>query len=151
MENQKHQPDWIAINAAVARIKGEHGFTGDLLSQVQLAQIMNKPVKFVWNLKARGQMPQIPVITIGNRDTFWIVHVVMWMMNTPMSSMPVFGAAPEVPKPPVGEMDRPKRASRESSVNESARAEGRRKEVSLAKAALLAKGLKILEERSRSK
>ena len=141
-----------AIHREVCRIKTEHQFSSDILYLDDLAKLMGKPVKHLWNLRNRGMMPPIPITKVGDRDAYWVVHVAMWLMR-------ISEASPQL----ASSLNSPLNASgRKLAIkgNQSAASDApelkkpkirsQRGEVSLAKAAIIERGLKILAERQAS-
>lgn len=148
-QNQVNQIDWQFINGQAARLKSELGLVGDVLYTEHLAKVLNQPVKFVWNAKARGTLPDIPVLSVGGRDAFWIVHVVLWMQGHSMATMPAHASEFKKTGDPSQAQSRNSSISARGVASESEVSvrKTKHKEMSVAKAALLARANKILEER----
>ena len=141
-----------AIERQVSRIKKDFGFQQEMLGLDDLSKIIGKKVNYLWNIRNRGQMPPIPVHRIGGHETYWIVHVVMWMMRGQgePSVAPVKQRAPTKEAPSTGEsgLSEARASTRKKSVKPAGK--GPKGEMSPAKQALLARGLAILQERNES-
>ena len=159
MESHQYPPlhtlseeEQSAIERQVSRIKKEFGFQQEMLSLDDLSKIIGKKINYLWNIRNRGQMPSIPVRRIGGHDTYWIVHVVMWMMRGQgeTSEAPVKQRAPAKEAASDGEFTPsvPRASRRKKSIEPAGK--GRTEGMSAAKQALLARGLAILQERNKS-
>ena len=132
-----------AIDRQVARIKLEFDIKSELLSLEELASVIGKQVNYLWNLRNSGRMLPIPVTKVGGHDTYWIVHVVIWLMKFDESA--VGEAEPMVYRPQPSER---KPENPLLSIGQpKAKEKGRRSETNAAKEALLARGMKILAQR----
>lgn len=133
------------LHREAARIKSEHGFLSDILRIEDLAKVLGRPAKSLRNMKSRGTMPDIPTLHIGDQSGFWIMHVAMWLTGMDKRDMPALDlrerARQEV------ELARPQPVSPASQ--DDAPKQGRHREISVAKEAILRRGMAILEEEQR--
>lgn len=79
----------VAVHSEVARIKTDLKIEAEVLTLVDLARVLGVEVKSLWNLRTRDGMPKIPVLKLGQKDGYWIVHVAMWLMQLPIDTMPL--------------------------------------------------------------
>ena len=63
------------------RLQSKYGLKGELLSIEELARVLGKTEKDLWNLKARSAMPPIPLQRLGGRDHFRLAHVAMFSLG----------------------------------------------------------------------
>lgn len=142
-----------AIHREVCRIKADHQFSSDILYLEDLAKLMGKPVKHLWNLRNRGMMPPIPITKVGDRDAYWVVHVAMWLMRISETS-PQLASSLNSTLNPSGRklaiIKGKQSAASDASELKKPKIRSQRGEVSLAKAAIIERGLKILAERQAS-
>lgn len=144
-----------SINRQVARIKAEFEIKADLLSLEDLAKVIGKSVNYLWNLRNQGKMLPIPVTRVGGHDTFWVVDVAMWLMRldgSDLSSSNTLEACSNSPPGAIGKSP-PLRNARTPEKKGAAivKSGDSKQQIERAKAALIEKGMKILEERRRSK
>ena len=138
-----------AIGRQVSRIKLELGISSELLSLEELAAVAGKKINYLWNLRNKGQMLPIPVTKVGGHDTYWIVHVVQWMMGADIGSS---AQEANILLPPLVAKgkERVEHTKADGELNVGQEKPARQKKNSVAKAALLERGLKILAQRSDS-
>jgi hypothetical protein len=141
-----------AIDGQVTRIKSSFGIQHEMLSLEDLAKLLGKEVNYLWNLRNRGTMLPIPARRVGGQDTYWIVHVVLWMMNG--CAYPSFPESePSDIQLPADNVEVDQAAKEAKAVRKGAApsGKGRRPQTSLAKEVLLARGMEILEQRQKAK
>jgi len=141
-----------AIHREVCRIKADHQFSSDILYLEDLAKLMGKSVKHLWNLRSRGMMPPIPITKVGDRDAYWVVHVAMWLMRTSEASPQLASSLNSTMNTSDSKLTIKGKQSVASDAPElkKPKIRSQRGEVSLAKAAIIERGLKILAERQSS-
>jgi len=137
----------LAVERAIDRLKKEYEIPGELLNIEELARVLGLDSKALWNLRSRGRMPAIPIRRIGGHDAFWIGHVAMWLMAT-------HGLAEcSSSQPNADDVDRARpaiAAATRGSLPEARRRSPKR-EMSVAKAALMAKANELFEQKLRER
>lgn len=141
-----------AVDGQIARIMSSYGIHHEMLSLEELARLLGKDVNYLWNLRNRGKMLPIPVRRVGGQDTYWIVHVVLWMMNGCVDSTAPEGE-PLAVQPQMEKFVAVLPDNESNPVRKSAgtSGKGRRPQMSLAKEVLLARGMEILEQQRKTK
>jgi len=146
-----------AVNLQVVRIKTQLGISSEILYLDELATLMGVDVKSLWNLRNRDSMPPIPVLKVGQKDAYWIFHVVMWLMHIPLSATPsaplgsFTGARGRVP-PVSGGDSNSMSAGGKAPMAEGVKKPRQARHTSASKQALLDKANQLFEamERKRS-
>ncbi|PHM20511.1 MAG: hypothetical protein CK604_06190 [Curvibacter sp. PD_MW3] len=130
-----------AVERTMARLKREYEIPGEILGLDELARVLGLKPKALWNLRARGKMPAIPVRRVGGHDGFWIGHVAMWLMAQAGS------LAWTVSADSSEDIEPTKTTAKKTKEN----APGLKSDVSVAKAALMARANELFEQKLRER
>jgi len=131
-----------AIERTITRLKREYEIPGEILGLDELARVLGFKPKALWNLRARGKMPAIPIRRIGGHDGFWIGHVAMWLMAQQGN---LAWASSTDKREDVEPEKTPSKKTKENAPGLKAG----KNEVSVAKAALMARANELFEQKLR--